>query len=209
VDGVPPASSASDARSAAPPDPPAYVYAATDIRPRQPREIELCARAADFDWLYTGVSLLGVVGGVYANTQHLKHSDIGAVRMIGPGSIGLFWGLFLSGGYLSLPKCDPLWAYGHPPEGAVRSDWPIAIAITMIATASAPALDYAFLGPVKLDWEVSERSARVFVAMGAGMIGSIVPYLLPPRTWAAKKEIERIRLGEVAGGPFVSYGFAF
>ena len=48
-----------------------------------------------------------------------------------------------------------------------------------------------------------------FVAMGAGLVGSLIPYLLPPKPWAAKREIERIRLGEVAGGPFVSYGFLF
>lgn len=202
MDGSPPAAQA-------PEDPPAYVYAATDYRPRQPREIELCARASRFDWMYTGTAILGLGASIYFNTQHLKHSESGPIRMIGPGSAGFFWGMFLSGGYLSLPKCDPLWAYGAPPEGDVRASWPMAAAISLIATATAPVMDYAFLGPVKLDWAVSERSARVFVAMGSGLVGSLLPYVLPPKTWAAAKEIEKIRLGGVAGGPFVSYGFVF
>jgi len=185
------------------------VYAASDIRPRQRREIELCERAAQFDWLYTGTAFAGFIGSIAMNTQVLKHSETIGVRMLGPTSIGLFWGAFLSGGYLSLPKCDPTWAYGPPPEGAIRAHWPLATAITLLATVTAPAMDYIFLGPVKLDWEVSERTARVFVGMAGGLVGSLIPYVLPPRPWAARKEIERIRVGEVAGGPFVSYGFAF
>lgn len=54
-----------------------------------------------------------------------------------------------------------------------------------------------------------ERTGRVFVAMGTGVLGALLPYALPPRTWAAKKEIERIRLGQTAGGAFVSYTLSF
>lgn len=185
------------------------MYAASDIRPRQPREIALCERASHFDWMYTGTMALGLVASEYISIAQLKQSELPGVRIIGPGLIGFFWGAFLSGGYLSLPKCDPLWAYGAPPEGNVRAAWPIATAISLIATVTAPALDYVFLGAVPVHWTVPERSARVFIAMGSGLVGSLFPYLLPPRTWAAKREIERIRIGEVAGGPFVSYGFAF
>ena len=195
--------------SAPPPDPPAYVYAASDYRPRQAREIELCKRAADFDWMYTGSMAVGLLGAEYLNLAVLKPLEQPGLRLIGPGVIGFFWGGLLSGGYLSLPKCDPLWAPGAPPEGNVRSSWPLAVAITLIATVTAPALDFVFLGPVPLHWPVIERSGRVFVAMTAGALGSLFPYLLPPRTWAARKEIERIRVGEVAGGPFVSYTLTF
>lgn len=187
----------------------AYVYGPTDYRPRQRREIELCERASRFDWLYTGVMGLGLVGAEYVSLEHLKYTQHAATRLVGPGLIGFFWGGFLSGGYLSLPKCDPLWAGGPPPEGNIRADWPVAAAITLLATVTAPALDYVFIGPVPVDWPVPERSARVFVAMGAGLAGSLFPYLVPPRTWAAKLEIDRIRVGEVAGGPFVSYGVTF
>ena len=152
---------------------------------------------------------LGFVASQYVSLGHLKQSEQPGVRMVGPGLIGFFWGGFLSGGYLSLPKCDPLWAYGPPPEGNIRASWPMAAAITLVSAATAPAMDYVFLGAVPVHWPTPERSARVFIAMGAGALGSLFPYLVRPKTWSAKKEIERIRLGEVAGGPFVSYGFAF
>ena len=205
---MPPNDRSADA-SAPPPDPPAYVYAASDFRPRQAREIELCKAASDFDWMYTGSMTLAFVGAEYVNLAFLKSQEEPGARLVGPGIIGFFWGGLLSGGYLSLPKCDPMWADGAPPEGNVRASWPLAAAITIIATATAPVMDFTFLGAVPTHWTVPERSARVFVAMGAGALGSLFPYLLPPRTWAAKKEIERIRLGEVAGGPFVSYSLRF
>ena len=207
VDGTPPPST--DASAAALPDPPAYVYAATDYRPRQPREIELCEKASSFDWLYTGSMFAGVIASEYVSIGVVKFSETPAVRLIGPGLIGFFWGGFLSGGYLSLPKCDPMWVEGAPPEGNVRAAWPMAVAISLLATVTAPAIDYVFLGAVPINWPVLERSSRVFLAMGTGLAGSLFPYLVPPKTWSAKKEIDRIRIGEVAGGPFVSYGFTF
>jgi hypothetical protein len=194
----------------APPQEPPYVYAATDIRPRQTKEIELCEKASHFDWQYTGAFLAGVAGSVWLNIDHLKFTESPATRLIGPGLVGFSWGGLLSGGYLSLPKCDPLWAYGPPPEGNVRLQWPIATVITVISAVSAPIVDYTFLGPVRIGWEVSERSARVFVAASAGILGSLFPYVLPPRTWAAAKEIERMRVeGTPGGGAQLSYVRAF
>jgi hypothetical protein len=207
LDGVPPNDNSADA--SAPPDPPAYVYAATDYRPRQAREIELCRRASDFDWKYTGAMAVGFGVAEYLSLSVLKYQEEPGLRLIGPGLIGFFWGGFLSGGYLSLPKCDPLWADGAPPEGNIRATWPIATVITMLATVTAPVMDYAFIGPVPRYWTDLERSGRVYVAMGTGALGSLFPYLLPPRTWAAKKQIDRIRVGDVAGGPFFSYTLTF
>jgi hypothetical protein len=199
---------ASAAVDAAPqPDP--YVYAANDIRPRQAREIELCHQASSFDWMYTGTFALGTITGIYLNTQLLKQNGEPGVRLLGPAITGFAWGGFLSGGYLSLPKCDPLWAEGYPPEGDIRATAPLAISISVLATITAPAMDFIFLGQQKVEWHDWERASRVFVGMGAGLAGSIFPYIVSPRTWAARKEIDRIRIGEVAGGPFVSYGFAF
>ena len=209
VDGSLPPEPDPSAMQALPSTEPGYVYAASDYRPRQTREIELCTKASSFDWQYTGAMFLGFVGSEYVSIGQLKFSETGGVRLIGPGLIGLFWGGFLSGGYLSLPKCDPQWAWGPPPEGNVRTTWGMTAAITLIASVTAPALDYIFLGPVPINWPVPERSARVFIAMGTAAIGSIFPYFVPPRTWSARKEIERIRIGEVAGGPFVSYGLTF
>ena len=209
VDGSLPPDPSSDPSAPAPPAPPAYVYAATDYRPRQPREIALCEKASSFDWMYTGTMALAFVGSQYLSIAQFKQSEQPGVRLIGPGLVGFFWGGFLSGGYLSLPKCDPLWAAGAPPEGNVRTTWPMAAAITLLSTITAPAMDFVFSGAVPVHWSVPERSARVFIAMGSGALGSLFPYLVPPKTWSARKEIDRIRIGEVAGGPFVSYGFAF
>lgn len=213
MEGVPPTQP-----STAPPpkDPPAivepwqtYQYAASDNAPRQGREIELCKTASHFDWMYTGFAAVGTIASEYVNLQVLKRQEEPGVRLIGPGTTGFFWGLFLSGGYLSLPKCDPNWAYGPPPEGNIRADWPMALTLAMVSIVTAPAIDYVFLGAVPVHWTTLERSSRVVIAMGAGVTGSLLPYLLPPKTWAARKEIERLRVGTLSGGPYVSYGFAF
>lgn len=185
------------------------MYAATDIRPRQSREIELCEKASSFDWQYTGAFALGFAGSIYLNIDQLKHTTSFATRMLGPTLVGFTWGGFLSGGYLSLPKCDPLWAYGAPPEGNVRAQWPLATAIAVLSGVTGPFMDYLFLGPPKLGWAVEERSARVFFASGFAVLGSLFPYLVPPRTWSAAKEIERIRVQGTQGGAHLSYGFAF
>lgn len=188
---------------------PPYVYAANDIRPRQTKEIELCERASHFAWEYTGAFALGVATSVYLNIGILKHESPTAVRMIGPGLVGFTWGGFLMGGFLSLPKCDPLWAQGSPPEGNIRSLWPIIATIAGTAAASAPFMDYIFLGPVKPQWEVWERSMRVFVAGGSALLGTVFPFILPPRTWAARKEIDRIRVEGQPAGATVTYTLRF
>jgi len=192
-----------------PQDPPAYVYAAADIRPRQAREIELCAKASEFDWMYTGGAAVSVVTSVLVNAQYLKQQQEPGVRLIAPAWTGLSWGLLLGGGYLSLPKCDPLWAGGPPPEGNIRADWPIAVSIALIATATAPLIDFTFLGAVKPEWTDGERAARMFIGLGSGLAGSLLPYLLPPRTWAARKEIDRMRIAPTYGGASLSYSMSF
>src|SRR5688500_1557648 len=96
-----------DAPAALPPSPArdqaAYVYGATDIRPRQTREIELCEKASHFDWQYTGAFALGFIGSVYLNIDRLKHTAEPGLRLLGPGLVGFTWGGLLSGGFLSLP----------------------------------------------------------------------------------------------------------
>lgn len=188
---------------------PPYVYAATDIRPRQPKEIELCEKASHFDWQYTGAMALLFAGSVYLNIDQLKQHGPAAIRMIGPMTEGFFWGGFLSGGYLSLPKCDPLWAPGPPPEGNVRAAWPIATAISLLSAVSAPFLDWTFLGAAKPGWSTEEKSARVFIAGAFGVIGSLFPYVLPPRTWSAAKQIEKLRVEGYRDGAVVNYRLTF
>lgn len=181
-------------------DPSAYVYSAAEIGPRQARERELCERASKTDYVYIGGAVAGIVGSIIAETQYFKNLETPGVRLMGPSFIGLFWGGFLGGGYLSLPQCDPQWARGPQPEGDERSSTPIAIAIAIAASITAPVMSTAASGPGKFDWPVWERSVRVLLPMGTGMIGALLPYALPPRTWAAKKEIEKIRAGPTNGG---------
>lgn len=185
------------------------MYAATDRAPRQTREIELCEKASHFDWQYTGAFALAFVGSIFADVGPLKLSKTPAVRLVGPGLVGFTWGGLLGGGYLSLPKCDPQWAWGPPPEGNVRTSWPLAAAIAIVAGATAPIMDYTFLGAVKPSWPVSERSARVVVASASGVLGALFPYVLSPRTWSAAKEIERIRVEGLPGGAQLSFSGRF
>jgi hypothetical protein len=192
-----------------PPDPAPYVYAATDIRPRQTREIELCEKASHFDWQYTGAWVVAFGVGMFLNLDILKHSSSGAVRLVGPGLVGFTWGGFLSGGYLSLPKCDPLWAYGPPPEGNVRAVWPLATAIAVISGVTAPIIDYTFLGPLSPRIPVEERSARIFIGAGMGVLGALFPYVVSPRTWSGAREIERMRVEGMPGGAQLSYRTTF
>jgi hypothetical protein len=192
-----------------PPDPAPYVYGATDIRPRQTREIELCEKASTFDWQYTGAFAIGFGTSIYLNVDRLKHSQSVGLRLLGPALIGFTWGGLLSGGYLSLPKCDPLWADGPPPEGNVRAIWPLATAIAVIAGVTGPIMDYAFLGPVKVQWAVAERSARVLVAATTGILGTLFPYVLPPRTWSARKQIDRMRIEGTPSGASLTYTLQF
>lgn len=192
-----------------PQEPPPYIYAASDNAPRQAREIELCKRASSFDWMYSLSAVVATVGAEYLNLQVLKPSEEPGIRLIGPGLIGFTWGFALQGSWLALPKCDPQWAYGPPPEGNVRADWPLAITISMVAIVTSPAMDYVFLGAVPQHWTTLERGSRVGIAMATGLGGSLLPFVLPPRTWRAAKEIEKIRVNGTLGGAYISYGLTF
>lgn len=190
-------------------EPPAYVYAASDIRPRQAREIELCEKASHFDWLYTGSFVVLFLGATYASLGYLKHDPRPGVRLMSAGFVSFSWGGILGGGYLSLPKCEPERAPNIPPEGDVRASWPIAVAIAGLSGITAPIIEATFLGPQRGDWLPTERSARVFVNIGAGIAGSLFPYLVSPRPWAAKKEIERLRVQGMPGGAMLGWQTTF
>jgi hypothetical protein len=196
---------------AASPPPPPYVYAATDYRPRGEREVELCKRASSVDWLYFGGGVLADVGTIALDEAVFHEASSAGVRLVGPSLVGLSWGFTVGGGYLALPKCSPDFVEAAPPEGHVRADWPMAVGMTLLATATAPAVVgiETGTGNVTLPWSTTERVMRLVLAGAGGLVGALVPYVLPPKTWRAAKELERIRAGATAHGGFVGYAVSF
>ena len=185
------------------------MYAATDVRPRGPREIELCESASHTDYLYFGGTLLAFGLSIAADPLVFKFKEQPGVRLMGPALIGLTWGWTLGGGYLSMPKCGADWVTAAPPEGDFRASWPLAAALGLLAGVTAPIIVGYETGPVPLDWAVWERSARVFVSAGTGVLGALLPYALPPKTWRAAKELQRIRAGADGASAFISYSVRF
>jgi hypothetical protein len=191
---TPPVTQASEGPGASP-----FAPAATDERPRDDQERRLCEKASHPDWYYlAGLAVLDA-GAIFVESQtknfRVAKPDEGdsgnrAVRFLGPLSMGFMWGATLSGGYLSLSKCSMDWVRSAPPEGDVRSPVPFAIALAMIAGATAP----------------------IFLAAGGmGVVGSLLPYLLPPRTWSGARELMHLRAETTPDmkGAFVSYSARF
>jgi hypothetical protein len=218
-----------------PPEPPvtAAVYAPGDIYPRGPRERELCAEASRPDWLYLGGLLALDVGAIaLGSSQAIKYlagsspGDV-AVRLSGPAAIGLTWGATVGGAWLSLPACSASWVGETPREGAVRATWPIALSLALLAAATAPIVNAIAVGGCTVDqvqppgsvpwcqgglpaeWTTLEREMHVVTAAIAGFGGALLPYVIPPRTWAAARELDRIRFGAQARGAYVGYAVAF
>lgn len=186
----------------------AYTYAATDFAPRQPREIELCRAAAHTDWLYLGGSVALTAAAIWSDGR-LKGEPKPGIRLLGPSAVGLTWGFLVGGFRLALPQCDERWVPSAPPEGNVRESWPMALSFAALAAITAPVVVGIETGAVPTEWAVRERSGRLVLAGAAGFLGALVPYALPPRTWRARKELERIRAGVTTGGAFVSYAVTF
>ncbi len=216
MDGLPPSPPA-EVRPASPapadtlpPAPPTYGYAATDVRARTPREIELCDRAGSVDWLYVGGSVALTVGAAFLDAD-TKYEGSPAGRMIGPLAFGTTFGFTFGGGYLSLPQCSRDWINGGTPEGERRTHWPLTIAIALLAGAVAPVVQEAVNGTDGTYWSDGERASRVIVTGLTAFGGAFLPYLLPPRTWRAARELENLRLRYDTGSraPILGYGFAF
>jgi hypothetical protein len=195
-----------------PPPPPtgdAYVYAAGDIHPRGPREIELCARASHPDWVYLGALALLDVGAMWFSPG-LKSAGR-YVSLSGPAMVGVAWGATIGGAWLALPKCSPNWVGDPPREGDVRATWPLALSLALLAGATAPIINGIDVGSSDLpaDWTTGDRELHVIVAGIAGFAGALLPYAIPPCTYRAAREIERIRLGADRRGAFLSYEATF
>jgi hypothetical protein len=201
-----------DASTPPPPPPPAYVLAANDIYPRGSREEELCDTASRPDWLYLGALLVLDVGSIaYTSNDAIKYDKTSLpLRLSGPALVGLTWGATIGGGYLALPKCSKHWVGDAPAEGDIRTSTPLAFALALLGAATAPIINGIAVGPnFPLEWSDTERAMHVVTAIGFGFVGALLPYLLPPKTWRAQKELERIRAGADAHGAYLRYTIAF
>lgn len=199
-----------------PPSPPAlYLAAAGDLYPRDGRERELCESASSPDWLYLGGLLLADVGAVYLSAYELYLSREAPVRHIGPALIGLTWGATIGGGYLALPKCSPHFVATAPREGSQRSPWPLALSLATLAGATAP-----FITGISTQskdtiydryilWTTEERALRLIISGVTAFGGALLPYLIPPKTWRAARELEKLRVTPLQGGAFVGLSFRF
>jgi hypothetical protein len=197
---------------ALPPTPPAsYAYAPGDIYPRGDRERELCDRAGRPDWLYlSGLLVLNAGAITYGSFSGIQDSSSVVVRYTAPTFVGLAWGAGIGGGWLALPHCDPHFVGELPREGDVRANWPVALSLALLGGATAPMINGILVGNQPQDWTNEERAAHVITAGVAGFVGALLPYLLPPTSWSAAKELERIRVGADARGGFsIGYQLAF
>jgi hypothetical protein len=207
----------------APPPPPAIVepapppglgrVAASEIYPRDARERELCASASHPDWLYLAIPPVLVAGAIVLDTQVFKYdwATFGGtegstfVRDIGPELVGLTWGFFLGSFMPSMPKCSPHFVSTIPAEGQVRTPWPLALSFALFAGMTAPIVDYVAIGPVPDAWNDGERVSRIVLASTFAFGTALLPYLLPPKTVRAARELEKIRATVTAQGSFVTY----
>ena len=192
-----------------PADPPALVApAATDLAPHAGRERQLCEKASTPDWLYSAALLVLDAAAIWFDND-IKLQDQPGVRLLGPSAVGLAWGATIGGGYLALPKCDMRWVSQASYEGDIRTSWPLAISLAMLAGATAPVVVGVESGPLGGEWQTSERVMRLVLAGTTGFVGALLPYVVAPKTWRAAKELEKLRLGASATGATVGFSFAF
>jgi hypothetical protein len=172
-----------------------------DIYPRTDRERELCDRASRPDWFYLGGLVVLDVGAVWLGTSDtVKYSTSVPLRTSGPALIGLTWGATLGGAWLALPKCSPSWVESPSREGEVGASWPLALSIALLAGATAPIVNGIGIGNLPIEWSTFEREMHVAVAAVFGFGGALLPYVLPPRTLSAARELERIRIEPLLAG---------
>ncbi len=186
-----------------------YVYGPGDLSPREGRERVLCESASHTDWPYLlGLVVLDAGAIAVGSLDAIQGSSSLPVRFVGPVAIGATWGITVGGAWLALPKCSPEWVSSPPREGAVRATWPLALSLALLAGATAPVIDAIARGDDSTSpYSTFEREMHVVAAGIAGFGGAFLPYLLPPRTWAAALELERIRVGPDGHGGWC-FGYA-
>jgi hypothetical protein len=186
-----------------------YVYAPGDIYPRDGQERTLCAIASHPDWPYLlGLVVLDAGAIAVGSLDAVQGSNSLPVRFIGPVAVGATWGITVGGAWLALPKCSPEWVGSTPREGGVRATWPLALSLALLAGATAPVIDAIAQGDNSTSpYSTFEREMHVVAAGVAGFGGALLPYLLPPRTWVAALELDRIRVGPDGRGGWC-FGYA-
>jgi hypothetical protein len=182
-----------------------------DIYPRNARQAELCETASRPDWVYLG-GLLALDAGsiVLASRDSVKRASSIALRFTGPVAIGLTWGATVGGAWLALPKCSPHWIGESAREGGVRTSVPLALSLALLAGVTAPVVTGIAVGSPPLQWSTLESEMHLVAAGVAAFGGALLPYVLTPRTWAAARELDHLRLGvDARGQPFAAYTGTF
>jgi hypothetical protein len=177
-----------------------------------PREARLCATASSPDWLYLGGLVVLDGGAIWLGSSPWMKYQVSSpvARMTGPAVIGLTWGATVGGAWLALPKCSAQWVPRPTPGGRVSDPWPLALSLALLAGATAPIVDGIAVGfNLPIQWTTAEREIHLVVAGVAGFGGALLPYLLPPKTWAAAREIERLQIATDGRGVFLGYGGSF
>lgn len=195
-----------------PPSPPPLIATApipaTSLTPLSAKEKELCDAASTPDYLYMGIGAV-LAGGGFAAEYGLRKGPAG-VRLLAPAAQGVTWGFFMGSIFPSLSQCSDHWVPTPPREGSFSSRWPIALAIAGFAGITAPiglgiATGYEF----PKEWSVTERQARLVISGLTAFGGALLPYVLPPRTWAARKELERLRFEASPQGFYLGWHARF
>jgi hypothetical protein len=183
--------------------------AATDNYARNAHERDLCETASKPDWLYLTIPFVLTAGAVVLDSIVVKYDPNEPVRDLGPTLVGLTWGTFVGSFWPSMPKCSPHFVSTAPPEGDVRASWPVAFAFALLAGATAPVLDYIAIGPVPDAWSNGERVSRIILAGTFAFGAAFIPYLIPPRTVWAARQLQHLRATVSAQSSFVSYTLQF
>jgi hypothetical protein len=146
----------------------------------------------------------------FDSTDTVKLSGDTALRMTGPALLGLAWGATVGGAWLALPKCSAEWVDAPPREGNVRETWPLALSLAVLASVTAPIVNGIAVGDLPQAWTTFERQMHLVAAGVAAFGGALLPYVVPPRTWSAAREIDHIRFGaDGRGGAFLRYETTF